>query len=834
MPGKIHGRAFELEQVNRLIQGALTGRCGMLIAEGPPGSGKSRILQEAARIAEKWKFTVSSTQARTLDAENVRMMNAAARGGLFESRNPTLVIADGVHSVTPSFMSAFQTSQTANRPPLLWMASMRTGHARPGTQPLLTAEEEQTARVELLPLSRCAVEDMVADLLGAAPDPELLAMVAGASGNPRLVVDLVEGLHDEGRIKVQAGMARLTGNQVPRRVHATVAGWLSGLSEKARQLIQVGAVLGWSFALRDIADLQSTTMASLLTALDEVLASQILVLVDDQLTFRHLLVRRTIEETIPEPVRRVLRQDVELMQTQHSHPAASPSSEHRAAPLTSRHRTPMLGTAGRLLPALLLARSSLTRPLHGGLVKDLHPALTYELAAHGGHRELTTCDAAAHRIIGLFSDDELVTRERARSVLCEGGTGAVLAATVLSNLEWARGNLAEGLSLGRDALRRVTPQVPPSWRPYPALALGAKLADIGELGEAESLIGAAQDEVDRQGGGPATADVAIARSRLLLSTGRLSHAREEAQAAVCLATDLGADWVVPESLAMLCVLALRVGDHTAASDLMWRCRMELDREYAVFPPVRYSWGEFLVMASRLEPAKAAHLLTDRYGDLLARPLLFIEDPAAAPWLVRLARSADDPSLAMAVVTAAERLAAANPQHRAVGVAAVHARGLRDRDLKALEYAIKEHPDPWASALAWEDAGLLLSAQDGPPSPSGTQNLHAALGRFDDIGALADAGRVQRELKRMAAERPPSDTPLADIVSDTPHELTDAEAQVMRLVAEGLTNSQVARRLARSPHTVNYHLRQIFKKLGISSRVELARIYYDTERDQTRA
>jgi DNA-binding CsgD family transcriptional regulator len=53
-------------------------------------------------------------------------------------------------------------------------------------------------------------------------------------------------------------------------------------------------------------------------------------------------------------------------------------------------------------------------------------------------------------------------------------------------------------------------------------------------------------------------------------------------------------------------------------------------------------------------------------------------------------------------------------------------------------------------------------------------------------------------------------------------LSDPERDVARLVGAGLTNRQVARRLFLSPHTVNYHLRGIFRKLGISSRVELAR------------
>jgi NAD(P)-dependent dehydrogenase (short-subunit alcohol dehydrogenase family) len=52
-------------------------------------------------------------------------------------------------------------------------------------------------------------------------------------------------------------------------------------------------------------------------------------------------------------------------------------------------------------------------------------------------------------------------------------------------------------------------------------------------------------------------------------------------------------------------------------------------------------------------------------------------------------------------------------------------------------------------------------------------------------------------------------------------LTAAELRVAEAVGTGLTNAQTAQRLFVSPYTVDYHLRQIFLKLGISSRVQLA-------------
>jgi DNA-binding CsgD family transcriptional regulator len=55
------------------------------------------------------------------------------------------------------------------------------------------------------------------------------------------------------------------------------------------------------------------------------------------------------------------------------------------------------------------------------------------------------------------------------------------------------------------------------------------------------------------------------------------------------------------------------------------------------------------------------------------------------------------------------------------------------------------------------------------------------------------------------------------------DLTDSERSVAELVGQGLSNREAGRRLFLSRHTVDYHLRRVFRKLGVKSRVELARI-----------
>jgi DNA-binding NarL/FixJ family response regulator len=60
-------------------------------------------------------------------------------------------------------------------------------------------------------------------------------------------------------------------------------------------------------------------------------------------------------------------------------------------------------------------------------------------------------------------------------------------------------------------------------------------------------------------------------------------------------------------------------------------------------------------------------------------------------------------------------------------------------------------------------------------------------------------------------------------SEHPAELTPREVEVLGLVAEGLTNPQVAQKLFLSPRTVQRHLNSVYRKLGVSSRAAATRL-----------
>jgi len=96
------------------------------------------------------------------------------------------------------------------------------------------------------------------------------------------------------------------------------------------------------------------------------------------------------------------------------------------------------------------------------------------------------------------------------------------------------------------------------------------------------------------------------------------------------------------------------------------------------------------------------------------------------------------------------------------------------------------------------------------------HLRNALEVFQRLGTPAWAERAQREL-RAAGE-----TARTHDVS-TLEQLTPQELQIARGVVEGATNREIAAQLFVSPRTVSHHLRNVFNKLGISSRAELIRL-----------
>ncbi|MHC3469499.1 LuxR C-terminal-related transcriptional regulator [Streptomyces sp. 7R007] len=465
---------------------------------------------------------------------------------------------------------------------------------------------------------------------------------------------------------------------------------------------------------------------------------------------------------------------------------ASVGSVDRAVGLVEAALT--LGLSAELSARLRCLLAELR--MAGGEVPDAL-ALADGILRDGGETPASVRDAvAASRMFARYFQDPAQGRREAETVLrAHGGRvvgeAEVLAASaVMSDAVLSEGRLVEAVRLAREAVASASAMPSPVWRAYLRLVLAERLVDAGACEEAERVIGAARTGIGETTGGM---DIVFARlrTRLLGYQGRLAEARDEAQQALAAAVGRGARLYVPPLLAALGQLALRFGDVDGAADYVRGCREALAETGGRFPSTAYDWVDLQVTAARSGPRVALERMNYHYTATDRRTALFIRQPGAAAWFVRTALAAGDAHWPAVAADTARRLAERNPGVPTLATAALHARSLLEGDPDGLVRAATEHGHHWARTTAAEDLTTLLDA------------------------------RSRRPLPAPASAEPAS----AEAQSDA---LSEVERTVARLVGEGLTNQQVALRLRRSPHTVNYHLRNIFRKLGIGSRVELAR------------
>jgi DNA-binding CsgD family transcriptional regulator len=97
-----------------------------------------------------------------------------------------------------------------------------------------------------------------------------------------------------------------------------------------------------------------------------------------------------------------------------------------------------------------------------------------------------------------------------------------------------------------------------------------------------------------------------------------------------------------------------------------------------------------------------------------------------------------------------------------------------------------------------------------------RHLRASADLFHQLRALPWEDHATAELRATGETGRKRDPSALD-------QLTPQEQHIAGLVADGLTNAEIAARLFLSPRTIDYHLRKVFTKLGIASRTELARL-----------
>jgi len=798
-------------------------------------------------------------------------------------RAPLLVVVDDLQWADAATASALVTlSRRLATHRISWLLGLRRGELADAAQDAVDRLEAAGAsEIRLGPLDETAVAQVARDMLGGEPDEALREVLRRADGQPFLLTELLRGLRTENLVTVDGNTAKLAaGARLPRRLVDSVAGELARLTGPARDAVEMASVLGHSFSLDELAGLLGQPPLDLRSEIREAIAAGLLTEEGDRLGFRHDLVREAVDASLPKAVRRSMRRTAVEVMLQHGASAADVAqlvmdiaepgdvdsasllrraaaqigltSPAVAAPLSRRaldlmpHGGPgrgeavveaidLLVQAGRAAEAarlLTASESDLADPVAeaqarlgiGMLMAQYAPAAVAE-QCQAALRLPDVPPALRVQLLSLLACGLDISGEAdaaagpVADAIAEATASGDPAAEIVTFvpralLAFARGDWRGAIGLAGEAARRqheakeLRMWLPETWK---SLLLISEL----RLEEAHAIIEAGTREAESISRNIRVWSMLRCRARL--AAGQLADARAEAEAILDMSDEMGdgsfgylnhiASYVLGD-------IALRTGDPVALQTAR--------RDAAAL----YGTGSGCATTERLGAWLTVRLEGGHIGpdllDVLAPGYVHACSPVGhcdAVELVRLLLAAGQRPDAASVTAGLENGTDANPSFPGLRAAALHARALLDHDPERALAAVQAYrgdPRPLVRAAAFEDAGRLLLER---AKDEAVGYLDEALRLQSAAGAERDAARVRRLLRDRGAQRVRG---RPDPAAAHWPELTASELAVVRLVIRGATDREVAQRLYISAHTVNSHLRHVFTKLGIRSRVELAR------------
>jgi DNA-binding CsgD family transcriptional regulator len=396
-----------------------------------------------------------------------------------------------------------------------------------------------------------------------------------------------------------------------------------------------------------------------------------------------------------------------------------------------------------------------------------------------------------------------------------------IAMTTLATLKHFRGRFAEAVELAETAVR-LADRSPgrAAHRYHMNFYLGIFLLDMDRVEEAGHALQRGRRLSEELG---ATWSLPIYQWASALAryvAGDWDDASAECEACLELAEDIGTRRGVLFSHSLTSIIALHRGDLAAAEQAAAAAERELAQTG------RQAGLEYWVLLARAllleaagQPEAACEVLWSAWQHgAAAGNLSYNAD--LGPDLVRLSLAAGQPRRAAEVSAGVQTLAAANPGVVRLQGATLQCRGLVGDDPEALLEAAAAHrrgPRPLERARACEDAAMTLVRAARPAEAAPL--FEEALGLYEHLRASRDTARAEAGLRatgRRRGRRGRRGRPSSGWAS-----LTPTEAKVAELVANGLSNPEIAERMFVSRHTVHTHVSHILAKLGLGSRVELA-------------
>jgi DNA-binding CsgD family transcriptional regulator len=793
------------------------------------------------------------------------------------ARGSVVLAFEDLHWADPATLAVLARVATSlERLPAALLVTARPEPRRPELDRLLgLLAARGAAGVRVGPLDERSWVELLTNLAGAEPGARLVELARGAAGNPLFVSELVAALRADGSLAFHNDRAEVAVTERPPSLPVTILHRLSFLPQEVLELLGLASVLGTTFAADDLSLLTGRPVSELVPALRAAQRAEVVVEQGDRLAFRHQLIRDALYHDMPLTVRRGLHRELADALQQAGQPteravehllrAAAPGDERAIAALVEAARelvgrnpggavdlyrqaialSPMpdarryellpelaeaLVSAGLLGDGEEACREALRHELDPGLAARLRLQLVMLLMRRG-----RVTEAAAEGTAGLehgataerdrlrlkawvamarvfFGDLERAVPD-ARTVLdaAEDRPARALATNTLAIAADAAGRFAEAAELIAPSVRWAEEtQSREAQDARPHMIHGLMLARLDRLDDASATIERGRRAAEALGIADALPVYHYQAALVAFVRGQLDDALAELATRAQLAEQTDIGWhLSAESLYAL--IALHRDDLAAAE----RSVAAAEQEAAAGAP---PFGMDLMVLARallLEAAgDAAPALAPLAATFAAAPTF---QPAIGPDLARLAAAAGEPEAAAGVPEALERIAGANPGARSLRAAALRARGLLEPDPDAL---VSAHELMLGTGRTLECA---RAAEDAAAALNGDRRALDLLARardaYERAGAIRDLARVDAAQRALGIRRGvggPRRRP-----SSGWEALTETELKVVRLVAERLTNPEIAERMFISRRTVQTHVSHALAKLGVDSRRALA-------------
>ena len=847
------------------------------------------LLVLSARARERDAYSPLSLLVRAFDSPEVlgdagqltpeRLDAAVDRVDSLSLQRGVVILLDDLHWLdrpTTVTLRGFMDELAGS--PVLWLLAARP--AAPGSA-ALEAESwlsrVTAAHVVLNPLDDDETDELVTEMVGAPPSPALRTWLARCGGNPYLLRQTLSGLQRGGALTIHHGIAHAaTADYSTAQVDLISLG-LDLLSPDAHLLVSALSVLDRPFEPSEGCHLTGLSWPQTVAALEEGIRAGALVKTEDgRLSFAHEITREFLLDSLSGPRRDALN----LAASTRFDPAPEDTTELSAAPAAS---DVMLETAEQmetsspsvaatlLLRALELMddqdprrRSSVVRAvrllasaarvdeaerLERAEVNETYSATDRARAAlgtaeslkhRGGDREAAElikrhlaepglADAERADLLALLAHcllnhgstdgrDVTAAEEAARLAERSGNRSAhVYALAALSAARLQDGEIEDGLVVAEKAVATASDD-PHLQRIHPERWHGRLLVASDRLDAALVSINAAQQRASALGTAWTQPMWHFDRSELLLARGQFSDALVEAETGVRVARTSAAHALMVPLLSAQALAQLNVGDVEHAERSLREAKVLLDSG-AVANPGYVDWGLVVLTLMKGDTDALAPLLTKISPTMPNRRSAVIVHGLLGISCLRAMIAAGSTTMAAHCARLFGEIATRNPNVMSRRAFALHADGVVHGD----PTRIAEARDLYVRAgryghLGWCALDLATASRDQPDeAASHFTAAREIFTRQGAEGALQFGDRLSR-----GAGVTMSQPVEHDDVWDT---LTKSELKVLNLVVAGMTNRQTADELYLSRHTVDTHLRHIFEKIGVTSRVRLSSAYH---------